>query len=115
MTSLLWGEDMEFRIKEARKLAKMSQSDLAAKLGVARNTLSGYETGQHDPKSDILNLIAKECGVTVDFLLGREEEKPSAVTSEELLDMELIERLTSLTEEELARVDAFVQGLLAAR
>ena len=106
---------MDFKIKEARKLANLSQTELAERIGVARNTLSGYENGQHDPKSDVLKLIAEACGVTVDFLLGVNEEKPSAETSEELLDMELIERLTSLTEEELARVDAFVQGLLASR
>lgn len=97
-------------------MANLSQGELAAKLGVARNTLSGYENGLHDPKSDVLSLIADICGVTVDFLLGLEEkEKPSAEISEELLDEELIDRLTSLTEEELAKVDAFVQGLLASR
>lgn len=109
---------MTFRIKEARKLAGLSQSELAVQIGVAQNTLSGYEKGVHDPKSDILMMIARVCGVTVDFLLGREEEqkeKPSAENSEELLDLEIIERLTSLTPEELARVDAFVQGLLASR
>lgn len=108
---------MNFKIKEARKLAGLSQGELAAKIGVARNTLSGYENGQHDPRSDVLKLIAAACGVTVDFLLGREgqKEKTPAEISEDLLDAEIIERLTSLTEEELAKVDAFVQGLLASR
>ena len=35
--------------------------------------MSGYETGKHDPKSDMLAKIAQICGVTVDYLLGREK------------------------------------------
>ena len=33
-------------------------------------TFNGYETGAHDPKSDILVKIAKQCNTSVDFLLG---------------------------------------------
>lgn len=66
---------MFFKIKEARQLAKLTQKELAARIGVSAGTLSDYENGNHDPKSDYLSKIADECGVTVDFLLGREEEK----------------------------------------
>lgn len=72
---------MFFRIKEAREKNGMTQSALAEQLGVNSVTLSGYETGKHDPKSDTLVKIAQICGVTVDFLLGREESetKPSGI------------------------------------
>lgn len=63
---------MKFYIKEAREAAHISQAQLAAKLGINATTLSGYETGKHDPKSDTLILIAKICDTTVDYLLGRE-------------------------------------------
>lgn len=106
---------MEFKIKEAREMAGLTQRELAMKIGLSPSTLNGYEKGNHDPRSDTLSLIAEICGVTVGFLLGIEEKKPYAANSEELLDEEIIERLTSLTPEELARVDAFVQGLLAGR
>lgn len=62
---------MVFRIKEARQIAGISQKDLAAKMGISPGTLSGYESGLHDPKSDSLSKIADICGVSVDFLLGR--------------------------------------------
>ena len=66
---------MTFKIKEARQLAKLTQKELALRLGVSAGTLSDYENGNHDPKSDYLSKIADECGVTVDFLLGRENIK----------------------------------------
>jgi len=46
---------------------------LAEKLGINGVTLSGYENGKHDPKSDTLVKIAQICDVTVDYLLGREQ------------------------------------------
>lgn len=66
---------MTFRIKEARQRANLTQKALAEMIGVKPPTLNGYEKGHHDPKSDILEKIADICGVTVDFLLGREDEQ----------------------------------------
>ena len=64
---------MRLYIKEAREQAGYSQKELAEILGVAPNTFHGYESGKHDPKSDLLSKIANTCGVTVDFLLGRKD------------------------------------------
>jgi len=61
---------MEFHIKEARERAGFSQKELAKIIGVAPNTFHGYESGKHDPKSDLLIKIAQACHVTTDFLLG---------------------------------------------
>ena len=61
---------MKFFIKEARERAGYTQKQLAEIIGVAPNTFHGYESGKHDPKSDLLIQIAKTCDVSVDFLLG---------------------------------------------
>lgn len=66
---------MTFKIKEARQLAGITQKELAKTIGVSAGTLSDYENGNHDPKSDCLARIADACNVTVDFLLGRETKK----------------------------------------
>lgn len=63
---------MEFRIKEARERVGLSQKDLAKALNIKPTTFNGYETGAHDPKSDVLVAIAKACNTSVDFLLGLE-------------------------------------------
>ena len=61
---------MKFRIKEARVAAQLTQKQLADMLGIKDATLSGYETGAHDPKSNMLADIARICNTTVDYLLG---------------------------------------------
>lgn len=61
---------MKFQIKQARENAGYSQKELAEIIGVAPNTFHGYESGKHDPKSDLLIKIANACNVTIDFLLG---------------------------------------------
>ncbi len=61
---------MIFYIKEAREKAGFSQKELAEIIGVAPNTFHGYESGKHDPKSDLLVKIAQACNVSVDYLLG---------------------------------------------
>lgn len=76
---------MKFNIRSARERAGLTQADLAAKLGVNPVTLSGYETGKHDPKSDILVLIAQICNVSVDYLLGRNVDSP-AVASDKVIN-----------------------------
>lgn len=76
---------MKFQIKEARVQAGLSQKELAKLIGVAPSTFNGYESGNHDPKSDLLIKIAKACNVTVDFLLGYDGEvatKKSPSTAE---------------------------------
>ena len=69
---------MHYRIKEARQAAGISQKALAATLGISPATLSGYESGAHDPKPDMLLQIARVCGITVDALLETESSSDSA-------------------------------------
>lgn len=61
---------MRFYIKEARERIGLSQKDLAKKLNLKPTTFNGYETGAHDPKSNILAKIATELRTTTDYLLG---------------------------------------------
>lgn len=66
--------------------------------------------------SDDIKNIAASLGISVQELLGEEKSDPTTVSDDEAaLDRELISRLVQLTPEELEKVDAFVQGLLAAR
>ena len=100
---------MKFQIKEAREYAGFSQKELAEKIGVAPNTFHGYESGKHDPKSEILIDIAQACNVSVDFLLGLSKEKPpvpaEADTGDKRLDgiIENYHQLNEAGKDDLAK------------
>lgn len=110
---------MQFQIKEARERAGLSQKELAEKIGVAPNTFHGYESGKHDPKSNLLADIARVCGVSVDFLLGIEKENTTApfkddavvLTEEELI--RLSTAMDQLNEEGRERVVEYAEDLAA--
>ena len=55
---------------ELRKLNDMSQEELADLIGVSRQTLSKYETGESLPDIEKCKLIADVFGVTIDDLLN---------------------------------------------
>src|SRR5215203_2211376 len=48
------------RIREAREDLGMPQTVLARRVGVARNTIGRYESGEHEPSFAMLEKIARE-------------------------------------------------------
>ena len=58
------------RLIEARKRQKLTQSELAAKAGVTRSGISGYETEGKDASYEVLIRLAKTLGVSTDYLVG---------------------------------------------
>lgn len=104
------------RIKIARDKAGLTQEELGKKCGTTKQTIFKYEAGVvTNIPLDRLELIADAVGVSAASLLGWEKEQPTVSDGLPELDREIIERLCQLTPEELEKVDAFVQGLLAAR
>ena len=55
---------------ELRKLHKMSQEELAEKIGVSRQTLSKYETGESLPDIEKCRDLADAFGVSIDDLVN---------------------------------------------
>ena len=65
------------RIASYRKKAGYSQEGLAEQLGVSRQAVSKWETGEATPDAERIIALAKVLGVTTDaLLLGREEPSP---------------------------------------
>lgn len=63
--------NMGERIREARKSAKMTQSELATITGLSVNTISRYENGDRKPTLDIMLSIASALNITpFDFFKG---------------------------------------------
>lgn len=59
------------KIKEQRVQLRLSQAELAKRVGVSRSTIAMWETGGSQPDNDALRRIADILGVSTDYLLGR--------------------------------------------
>ena len=57
----------------------MSQEELASQIGVSRQTLSKYETGESLPDIDKCSAIAKVFGITVDDLVNYNKDENMGV------------------------------------
>ena len=61
------------RLIQLRTEAKLSQNELAEKLGVSRSAIRGWEIGETLPGAKPLMILADYYGVSVDYILGRED------------------------------------------
>ena len=92
---------------------------LATQTGIPKSTIySILKRNNKNVNLSVMEKIAAAFDVPVDYFFDRPcseiKEKPITEEGDGLEDM-LIQRLMSLTPEELSKVDAFVQGLLASR
>ena len=60
---------------ELRKYHDLSQEELAEKIGVSRQTLSKYETGESLPDIEKSKLLADVFGVSVDDLISYDKNQ----------------------------------------
>ena len=66
---------MEFRLKELRKQRKVSQLKMALDLNMNQNTISRYENMEREADYATLIQLADYFDVSLDYLLGRTNEK----------------------------------------
>lgn len=57
-----------------RESKKMTQEDLAKILGTSAGSIGNYEQGSRMPRNDTMKKIAEYFNVSVDYLLGYENE-----------------------------------------
>ena len=64
------------KLQNLRRAAGLSQEQLAEQLGVTRQAVSKWETGEGKPDIDNLLPLAKLLGTTVDYLLDDGADEP---------------------------------------
>lgn len=101
------------KVKAICKEKKIPISKLERDLGFGNGYVGQLKKGSFP--DDRLLAIASYLNVTTDYLMGSEQKEKPIANSDEQLDTELIMRLCQLTPDEIQKVDAFVQGLLASR
>lgn len=66
------------RLKEARLNRGMTQSELAARIGVVKSTVAGYETGRSEPNMEKFAQIMSVLNIDANTLLRDEMEGAQA-------------------------------------
>lgn len=60
--------DINSRVKDLRKIAKLTQNEFSDKLGITQGTLSGIENGNVTVSNQIITSICREFNVTEKWL-----------------------------------------------
>lgn len=68
---------MENRIKELRQKNSLTLEKIGEKVGIAKNTLSRYESGKREPKLEVWQKLADFFKVSVPYLQGFETQVPN--------------------------------------
>ena len=71
----IWGEEIlkNLKMKLARMEQDISQTDLAKRIGVTRQTIGMIESGDYNPTLKLCLAICKELGKTLDELFWEED------------------------------------------
>jgi putative transcriptional regulator len=65
---------MKTTLPEYRDRDGLSQADLAAEVGVTRQTINSIERGRYDPSLELAFKLAEHFDCTVEDLFGHERE-----------------------------------------
>jgi len=94
------------RLAQARKNRKVSQEELASRLGVHAPIIGRYERGEVKPSVEVAARIAQALGVSLDFLTGLTDRE---------LDSEVIglmDDLQGLEKDEQSHIIKTLQSLI---
>ena len=67
------------KIKNLRKKANLTQSELAKRVILTRSAVNAWEMGNAVPSTEVVIKLAKIFGVSTDYLLGVDEEEKVSV------------------------------------
>ena len=107
------------RITAIRKELKISQEKFGELAGVSQRTVAFWESGQRMPSHTVISALADRLDVSVDYLLGRTDEKAKNKKQPAVQDGELVEniiaRIRTLPDPALSRLSDFLEGLAAGQ
>ncbi len=97
------------RIKELRQEVGLSQLDLANIVNTTQKNISNWENGLNEPDFSTLIKFAKYFGVSVDYLLGVEEDLSNDEPSLTATDRKLLKHLRALPQEKKNALIKFLE------
>lgn len=90
--------DFGSNLKELRLKYKMTQKELADKIGVTKSVVSYYELQERSPSPEVLIKLSRIFNVTTDYLLGIEHTHSIDVSNLSSDELALVEQLIRLFE-----------------
>ena len=104
-------KELSIRLKELRKQQNITQKDISDYLQTSQQTYSRYEKGQREPDIATIIKLADFFNVSVDYLLGRENNTALLSLSEPSLNVKpeyqrIFERLSSEAKENMLELMA---------
>ena len=64
------------KLRQSRKRVRLSQSQLAERVGVTQRSMTNYECGRAVPRRKTLRKMAEELHVTVEYLTNDAVDDP---------------------------------------
>lgn len=89
-------KDLNVKLRKLRQQNNYSQKDVAAKLGISPSVVSGYETGERTPSTEIILSLSYLYKCSTDYLLGKENIEPSVILDTDGLTPEQIQAIKNL-------------------
>lgn len=84
------------RLKELRISSNLTQKAVAEKLSLSASIVSGYETGERTPSTEILLALSYLYHCSTDYLLGKIDDTPSVTIDTNGLTQRQIQALSTL-------------------
>lgn len=81
------------KLKSLRLEKKLTQKQVADRIGLAISAVSSYESGSRYPSYEVLVQLARIFHVTTDYLLGMTDKRSIDVTGLDDSEIELISQL----------------------
>ena len=84
------------KLQKLRAKYGYSQKQVAEKIKVSPSIVSGYETGERTPSTDVLLQLANLYKCSTDYLLGKDTTQPCVVLDTDGLTAEQIHAIQNL-------------------
>jgi transcriptional regulator with XRE-family HTH domain len=109
-------KDFGLRLRKCREARGLTQAQLAARSGVAQNSISGYETGSVMPESKDLGRLARAVGARIELLLEGVPSMPNEVEKFLLaLPKRTWRKILRMSPQELDQVVREIAALIEAK
>lgn len=105
MTLELDPNEFKIRLKEVRKIRKLTQQELAEKTGIPVTSIAHFESGSRKPSLENFYKLIVVLNISADYILGRSEEMSALGVDP------LVSTLQKLPEVERRMIEKFIVSL----